>query len=57
VAGGDLADDSIRLFSMWAPRSGLEILLLVTGALLLARFASWHGGRITARIDDNVQES
>ncbi|MDQ1620195.1 MAG: moderate conductance mechanosensitive channel [Actinomycetota bacterium] len=43
--------------SLWARRSGLEILLLVLGAVLLTRFASWLGGRITARIDSNVQES
>jgi small conductance mechanosensitive channel len=35
----------------WARGSGLEIVLFVTGALLLTRFASWLGGRITARID------
>ena len=35
----------------WARSSGLEIVLFVTGALLLTRFASWLGGRITARID------
>lgn len=34
-----------------------RFLLLVTGALLLTRFASWLGARITARIDDKVEES
>lgn len=43
--------------STWARRSGLEILLFVTGAVLLVRFTSWFGGRITTRIDQNVQES
>lgn len=43
--------------SLWARSSGLEILLIVVGSLLLTRFVSWLGGRITARIDDNVQES
>lgn len=43
--------------SLWARGNGLEIVLLVTGALLLTRFARWLGGRITARIDDSVQES
>ena len=43
--------------STWARGDGLEILLFVTGAVLLARFASWFGGRITSRIDQNVQES
>ncbi len=36
---------------LWARSSGLEIVLLVTGAILATRFASWLGGRITARID------
>jgi moderate conductance mechanosensitive channel len=36
---------------LWARSSGLEIVLFVTGALLLTRFSSWLGGRITARID------
>jgi len=36
---------------LWARSSGLEIVLFVTGAVLLTRFASWLGGRITARID------
>lgn len=43
--------------STWARRSGLEILLFVTGAVLLVRFTSWFGGRVTTRIDQNVQES
>jgi small conductance mechanosensitive channel len=36
---------------LWARNSGLEIVLFVTGAVLLTRFASWLSGRITARID------
>jgi len=43
--------------TLWARGKGLEILLLVTGALLLTRFARWLGGRITTRIDDSVEES
>jgi moderate conductance mechanosensitive channel len=43
--------------TLWARSSGLEILLIVTGALLLTRFAAWLGGRITARIDGKVHES
>lgn len=41
----------------WARGSGLEILLILTGAMLLTRFASWLGAKITARIDANAQES
>jgi moderate conductance mechanosensitive channel len=43
--------------STWARGDGLEIVLLVLGALLLTRFARWLSDRITARIDANVQES
>jgi small-conductance mechanosensitive channel len=35
----------------WLRSSGLEIVLLVLGALLLARFVTWSGRRITERID------
>jgi moderate conductance mechanosensitive channel len=41
----------------WARGSGLEIVLLVTGAILLTRFATWLGGRITDRIDANARET
>jgi len=36
--------------------SGLEIVLLVTGALLLTRLAAWVGAKITDRIDTNAHE-
>jgi len=41
----------------WASGNGLEIVLLVTGAILLTRFATWLGGRITDRIDANARET
>jgi small-conductance mechanosensitive channel len=41
----------------WALGSGLEIVLLVTGAILLTRFATWLGGRIIRRIDANAGET
>ena len=41
----------------WARGSGLEILLILTGAMLLTRFASWLGAKITTRIDANAQEA
>jgi moderate conductance mechanosensitive channel len=41
--------------STWARGSGLEIVLLVTGAILLTRFATWLGGKITRRIDANAR--
>jgi small conductance mechanosensitive channel len=37
--------------SAWLRGSGLEIVLIVTGAILLTRSATWLSGRITARID------
>ncbi len=43
--------------AMWARGNGLEIVLLVTGALLLTRFVTWLGARITDRIDAHAQET
>jgi small conductance mechanosensitive channel len=43
--------------STWVRGSGLEIVLLVTGAILLTRFATWLGGRITDRIDASARET
>src|ERR1017187_8120299 len=42
---------------IWASGSGREIVLLLIGAILLTRFATWLGGRITARIDANARET
>jgi moderate conductance mechanosensitive channel len=42
---------TLHAIGTWARGSGLEIILLVTGAILLTRFAAWLGGRISARID------
>jgi small-conductance mechanosensitive channel len=36
---------------IWLRGSGLVIVLLVTGAILLTRLATWLSGRITVRID------
>ena len=33
---------------------GLEIVLIVLGALLLARFITWTGKRVEGRIDERV---
>jgi small-conductance mechanosensitive channel len=41
---------------LWARGRGLEILLIATGTLLLARLTSWGGNRITERIDANARE-
>jgi small conductance mechanosensitive channel len=43
--------------SVWARGDGLEIVLLVTGAILLTRLATWLGARITRRIDAHARET
>ena len=43
--------------SSWASGSGLEIVMLVTGTILLTRLATWLGARITSRIDANAREA
>jgi moderate conductance mechanosensitive channel len=43
--------------SVWARGRGLEIVLLVTGTILLTRLATWLGATITARIDANARET
>src|SRR5580692_8273876 len=43
--------------AMWARGSGLEIVLLVIGTILLTRLATWLGGKITGRIDANARET
>src|SRR5712671_1352079 len=42
---------------LWARGSGLEIVLLLTGAVLLTRLATWLGGRVTGRIDASAREA
>jgi moderate conductance mechanosensitive channel len=46
-----LADSPLSDFSHWARGNGLEIVLFIIGAELLARGVRWLGGTITARID------
>ncbi|WP_349535836.1 mechanosensitive ion channel family protein [Rhodococcus rhodochrous] len=41
----------------WVSTSGLLIALTVLGAVLIARFISWIGSRITRRIDDRYTQS
>ena len=43
--------------TLWARGSGLEIVLIMTGTILLTRLATWLGGRITGRIDANARET
>ncbi len=42
---------------VWARGRGLEIVLLLTGAILLTRLATWLGAKITDRIDANARET
>ena len=42
---------------LWARGPGLEIVLFLTGAVLLARLVAWAGERITDRIDANARET
>ena len=43
--------------SVWARGSGLEIVIIVTGTILLTRLATWLGAKITSRIDATAQET
>src|ERR1700684_1157015 len=43
--------------NVWAQGRGLEIVLLVTGTILLTRLATWAGARITGGIDANARET
>jgi small conductance mechanosensitive channel len=48
VSGATLVD-----LSRWARTSGLEIVMLVSGALLVSRAVWWFGDRATARIESD----
>lgn len=50
-SGPALAVAPLTDVGTWARSSLLEIVLLVTGAVLVTRFATWLGDRITARLD------
>jgi small conductance mechanosensitive channel len=47
-----LAITPLTDITTWLRGRGLEIVLLVLGAVLLARFVTWCGRRITERMDD-----
>jgi len=46
-----LAVTSLSDVSRWIRSNGLEVVLLVSGSVLLSRFATWLGATITRRID------
>ncbi len=52
-----LTQQPLSEVSLWARGSGLEIVMLVTGTILLTRLATWLGARITSRIDANAGET
>lgn len=52
-----LAITPLTDLALWARGSGLEIVLLITGSILLSRLTVWVGNRITERIDTNAQET
>ncbi|MGY2085461.1 mechanosensitive ion channel family protein [Blastococcus sp. SYSU DS0539] len=45
--------DALRELLDWLAGRGLEVVLIVIGSVLLARFVAWAGTRITDRIDRN----
>ncbi|HYH25323.1 MAG TPA: mechanosensitive ion channel family protein [Blastococcus sp.] len=45
--------DALRDLQHWLSGRGLEVVLIIMGSVLLARFVSWTGTRITDRIDRN----
>jgi moderate conductance mechanosensitive channel len=40
----------------WGRTSGLQIIFIITGSILLARFVRWLGSRLTDRIDRNTPD-
>jgi small-conductance mechanosensitive channel len=50
-----LAVTSLSDFGIWARGNGLEIILLIIGSILLTRFATWFGAKVTERIDAQDQ--
>jgi moderate conductance mechanosensitive channel len=51
-----IAASTLTDVSHWARGNGLEIVLFVVGAELLARLVRWFGGRVTERIDDKQSQ-
>src|SRR6516225_8772731 len=48
---------SLHEISRWASGRGLEIVLLIVGAILLTRLIAWLRDHITRRIDANAREA
>ncbi|MGY2064188.1 mechanosensitive ion channel family protein [Blastococcus sp. SYSU DS0619] len=45
--------DALRELLDWLSGRGLEVVLIIIGSVLLARFVAWAGAKITDRIDRN----
>ena len=52
-----VAVTSLHDVSVWARSSGLEIILIVTGAILLTRALSWVSARINEQMDEKAEDS
>jgi len=52
-----VAITSLDDFGTWVRGNGLEIVLLIVGSILLARFAGWFGAKLTERIDAHDRSS
>jgi small-conductance mechanosensitive channel len=52
-----LAVTSLSDFTRWVRSDGLEIVMFVTGSVLLTRFATWFGAKMTSRIDARDRDS
>ena len=52
-----LAVTPLNDIGVWVRGNGMEIVLLVLGAILLARLVRWIGARITERIDASAPET
>jgi small-conductance mechanosensitive channel len=52
-----LAVTSLSDFSNWARSDGLEIVMFISGSVLLTRFATWFGAKMTTRIDARDRDS
>lgn len=59
MMGGMIFPRAARLSSVteWLSSNGLEIVLIVLGAILLTRFATWFNAMVTRRIDARDLES
>ena len=57
MSGPALAITPLNDLDVWARGKGLEIVLLVLGAILVARFVRWFSERLTSRIDERGIET